>query len=216
MLDRLRARVPHEEFDYAALIDGLRSYARPRDHITTLLRRRAIIRVKKGLYVFGPTFRRAPFSRELLANLIYGPSYVSLEWALSFYGFIPEGVDTVTSVTTAKPRVFATPVGRFTYWPVPEAVFWMGIDRIDTGDGRAFLMATREKALCDIVVRRRRAEIRTLRHLETCLAVDLRIDLGELHVLDAALVGAIARRWRSRRLRLLAGLLARFREPADE
>jgi len=216
MLDALRARVPHEEFDYTALTDGLRGYARPRDRITTLLGRRAIVRIKKGLYVFGPTYRRAPYSRELLANLIYGPSCISLEYALSYYGLIPEGVDTVTSVTTAKPRVFTTPVGRFTYWPVPETVFWMGIDRVETGDGRAFLIARREKALCDTLVRRRGAEIRTLRHVETSLAVDLRIDLGDLRDLDAALVRVIARRWRSRRLRLFADLLARLREPADE
>ena len=60
MIDQLRADVPHEEFDYLALMKGLRGYARPRDRVTTLLRHQAIIRVKKGLYVFGPTYRRAP------------------------------------------------------------------------------------------------------------------------------------------------------------
>src|SRR5450759_4428928 len=118
-------------------MEGLRRYARPRDRVTTLLNRRAIIRVKKGLYIFGPTYRRAPYSRELLANLIYGPSCVSLEYALSYYGLTPERVDSVTSVTTGKSRTFDTPVGRFTYWPVPERVFPIGIERVETGDGRA-------------------------------------------------------------------------------
>jgi hypothetical protein len=207
MIDELRARVPYEEFDYLALMDGLRGYARPRDRVTTLLDRQAIVRVKKGLYIFGPTYRRAPYSRELLANLIYGPSCVSLEYALGYYGLIPERVDTVTSVTTGKHRTFATPVGRFTYWPVPTGVFWMGIDRIETGDGRAFLMAGREKALCDTLAHRRGVEIRTRRQLETWLEDDLRVDTGEMRALNPALVADIARRWRSRRLRLLAELL---------
>jgi hypothetical protein len=55
-------------FDYQSLLDSLKDYARPRDKITGLLRCGDIIRVKKGLYVFGGKYRRQPFSRELLAN----------------------------------------------------------------------------------------------------------------------------------------------------
>ncbi|MBQ9398373.1 MAG: hypothetical protein IJU08_07755 [Bacteroidales bacterium] len=42
---------------------------------------------------------------EVLFNL-YGPSYVSLHWALRWYGLIPERVETVTSVTTRHTREF--------------------------------------------------------------------------------------------------------------
>ena len=91
MVEELRKRISGEEFDYQALLDGLREYDRPRDKITNLLRQGGIIRVKKGIYVFGERYRRRPFSRELLANMIYGPSYVSLETALHYYGLIPEG-----------------------------------------------------------------------------------------------------------------------------
>jgi hypothetical protein len=215
VIDELRARVPHEEFDYLALIAGLRGYARPRDRVTTLLRQQAIIRVKKGLYVFGTTYRRAPYSREVLANLIYGPSCISLEYGLSYYGLIPERVETVTSATTGKSRTFDSPVGRFTYWPVPERVFPIGIARIETGDGRAFLMATRERALCDVLMHRRGLKIRTLGQLEAWLADDLRCDTDGLASLDATLVSGIARQWKSARLRLLAELL-RNSEASDE
>ena len=208
----LRARVPHEEFDYLALMAGLRGYARPRDRVTTLLRQRVIIRVKKGLYIFGPTYRRAPYSREVLANLISGPSCISLEYALSYYGLIPERVETVTSATTGKRRAFDTPVGRFTYWPVPERVFSMGIERVETGDGRAFLIAGRERAICDVVMHRRGLEIRTPGQLGTWLADDLRVDTDGFAALDAALVSDIADAWRSARLRLLAQLLSISRD----
>ena len=73
-----------EEFDYQALLAALNGYARPRDRITELIRKGEIIRVKKGIYVPGAKRRRRPFSREVLANLIYGPSYISLEYALAF------------------------------------------------------------------------------------------------------------------------------------
>jgi hypothetical protein len=208
MIDQLRADVPHEEFDYLALTSGLRRYARPRDRVTTLLRHQAIIRVKKGLYVFGPTYRRAPYSREVLANLMYGPSCVSLEYALSYYGLIPERVETVTSSTTGKSRAFDSAVGRFTYWPVPERIFPIGIDRIETGDGRAFLIARRERALCDVLMHRRGLKVRTPGQLEAWLADDLRYDTDELPSLDATLVSDLARTWGSARLRLLVQLLS--------
>lgn len=88
----LRKLIGREEFDYPALMSALANYANPRDKVTSLLRQGVIIRVKKGLYVFGDDFRKRPFCRELLANLIYGPSYVSLDYALSYHGLIPERV----------------------------------------------------------------------------------------------------------------------------
>ncbi|MGD0626568.1 MAG: hypothetical protein ABSB32_17880 [Thermodesulfobacteriota bacterium] len=63
-----------------------------------MLRRKDIIRVKKGLYIFGETYARRPFSREVLANVIYGPSYVSLDYALHYHGLIPERVEAVISI----------------------------------------------------------------------------------------------------------------------
>ena len=107
----LRQRIGREEFDYPALMAALSGYANPRDRVTTLLRRGDILRVKKGLYVFGDQLRRRPYSRELLANLVYGPSLVSLDSALSFHGLIPERVEAMTSVTTKRPKAFDTPSG---------------------------------------------------------------------------------------------------------
>jgi hypothetical protein len=142
MMEQIRRQIPQEEFDYQTLLNCLKDYERPRDKIRALLRSGAIIRVKKGLYVFGPDYSRGPFSRELLANLIYGPSYVSLDYALSYYGLIPERVETMTSVTCGKNRTFSTPVGRFTYWSIPLDSYRVGIDIIQLDEGRSFLMAT--------------------------------------------------------------------------
>jgi predicted transcriptional regulator of viral defense system len=85
---RLRAKVPYEETDYVALKNALSQYSNIRAKITSLLKSGELIRVKKGLYVFGPTEAKEPYSKEILANLIYGPSYISLDYALSLYGIV--------------------------------------------------------------------------------------------------------------------------------
>jgi predicted transcriptional regulator of viral defense system len=95
-MESIRKHIPNEEFDYQTLLHGLGQYSRPRDKISDLLRKGVIIRVKKGIYIFGEDYRRRPFSREILANLIYGPSYISLEYALHYFGLIPERVEAVS------------------------------------------------------------------------------------------------------------------------
>jgi predicted transcriptional regulator of viral defense system len=97
------------------------------------MRKGVVVRVKKGLYIFGDEYRIRPFSRESLANLIYGPSIISLESALSFHGLIPERVATVTSVTPKRSKRFTTPVGCFVYRQVPLSYFlwaWKGLKRV--------------------------------------------------------------------------------------
>ena len=115
MIDPIQNQIPREEFDYQTLLDVLKDYERPRDKISDYLRKGVIIRIKKGLYIFGEGYRKEVFSRELLANLIFGPSYISLDSALQYYGFIPERVEAMTSVTTGRSKRFETPVGLFTY-----------------------------------------------------------------------------------------------------
>jgi hypothetical protein len=111
--------IPYEEFDYQTLLDAVHGYARPRMKISGMLAKGDIVRVKKGLYILGEPLRRHPFCRELLANLIYGPSYVSLEYALHYHGLTPERAETVTSVTCGRSRTFDTPAGTFSYRMIP-------------------------------------------------------------------------------------------------
>ncbi|MDI7260102.1 MAG: hypothetical protein QME90_09295 [Thermodesulfobacteriota bacterium] len=211
MIEQIRRQIPQEEFDYQTLLNCLKDYERPRDKIRALLRSGAIIRVKKGLYVFGPDYSRGPFSRELLANLIYGPSYVSIDYALSYYGLIPERVETVTSVTCGKNRVYSTPVGRFTYWSIPIDSYHVGIDIIQIGERRSFLMATPEKALADKVCHNRGSDIQKPEEYEAYLLEHLRIDPGGLRRLNLKRLKEIAQHWRSRKIELLTTFLHRNR-----
>lgn len=208
----LLGKISHEEFDYQTLLDALQGYAQPRMKISTLLAKGVIVRVKKGLYIFGETQRRQPFCRELLANLVYGPSYISLEYALSYHGLTPERVETVTSVTCGRSRIFETPVGIFTYRMIPLEAYRTGMDRVELDGGRSFLIAIPEKALADRVVAERGAGISTQKELYDFLLNNLRVDPTVLRELDAARLMEIAVHYRSRRVRLLADLVSRLRK----
>lgn len=59
----LRKRIGREEFDYLALMSALEDYANPRDKARSLMKKGGIVRVKKGLYLFGDEFRLRPISR---------------------------------------------------------------------------------------------------------------------------------------------------------
>lgn len=210
MIEIIRRHISQEEFDYQTLMDALRDYARPRDKISDLLQKGVIIRVKKGLYVFGEDYRKKPYSREVLANLIYGPSYISLDYALQHYGLIPERVEAITSVARGRSRKFSTPIGLFTYRMLPLNAFRIGMDRVEMEDGRAFLMATREKALCDKLYDDRGTGIQTQKAVNDYLERNLRIDMSVLGEMNTTDIDAIALCYRSRKIGLLGALVRRI------
>lgn len=147
----LRSKSQGEEIDYTFVMDCLKGYKSPRSKLTILLRKGDLIRVKKGLYLFGTEYRKGPYSQEILANKIYGPSYVSREYALAYYGFIPEYVTEVTSMSTKRARNFDTPIGRFSYVRLPPKLYQVGFNLIAVRNNETALMATAEKALADLL-----------------------------------------------------------------
>ncbi len=212
MIDDLRRRIAGEEFDYQNLLDSLKEYERPRDKITSLLRKNSIIRVKKGIYIFGPMYARRPFSREILANMIYGPSCISLDYALHYHGLIPERVESITSVTTGRSRRFVTPVGLFIYHRIAPPAFPVGVDQVQLEGGRAFLMAVPEKALADKIQDDRGTGIRNQDDMRKYLTQNLRIDAESLVKLRADTLAILAERYGSRKLRLLQKVVARLQK----
>ena len=119
----LKKKIPAKYFDYQKLKVAIVGQANERRFIGQLIRKGHIVRVKKGLYVWGELLDFSGYSKKILANLVYGPSYISLETALSFYGLIPERVETVTSVTLKKNNLFKTPIGSFEYIQIYKWVY---------------------------------------------------------------------------------------------
>lgn len=207
----IRAKTSQEVLDYQFLLTLLGDYSKPRDRITALLADGSLVRVRKGLYVFGDRLRRAPVCREQLSNMIYGPSYVSLDYALSYHGLIPERVENVTSVTTGSARRFATPLGVFTYRPFPARRYTPGAELV-TVDASSFLMATPEKALVDKVWTDRRFSPLRLEDFRGYLFEDLRLDEERLAGLNADRLDAIVQAFDSRKINMLARYLSRRKD----
>lgn len=179
----LRERVPGNELDYGLAMDCLKDYSKPRDKLSRLLKSGALIRLKKGLYIFGKPYQRGDLSLTMIANMIYGPSYVSLEWALGHYGLIPERVEEVTSITVKRKAHFDTPLGRFTYEHSNASAYPIGLTRFEESKYQSALIATKEKALADQLIIRR-GKVTSLVELEQILFEDFRIEEEDVAALD--------------------------------
>ena len=90
--------------DSEALLPLLRDYTNPNDFLSRLVKRGELIRLKNGFYLISELIENQPIPFEQIGNQLYGPSYISLEWALSYYELIPEGVYTVTNVSFLRQR----------------------------------------------------------------------------------------------------------------
>lgn len=107
-----------------------------------------ILRLKKGLYILNDTDRRIMPSRTFIANQLVSPSYVSMEYALNFYGLIPERVEEITSITTKKTTYFENSLGRFRYQHIKEKGYF-GFKRVRENNSLSFFIAEPEKAIVD-------------------------------------------------------------------
>jgi hypothetical protein len=141
-----------------------------------------VVRYRQGVYGLAPRFKRETVHPFELAQYLHGPSYLSLECALSHHGWIPEAVFTVTCVTQARSRSFQTPLGLFSFTRIPQELFFAGVQREMTPGGGAYLMATPLKALADYVYVHR-PEWNTL----ASACESLRIEEGELDGLDGGM-----------------------------
>lgn len=128
----------------------LANYTNPDDFLSRMVKSGELIRLKNGFFLIAEKIEESPVPYEQIANLLYGPSYISFEWALSFYSMIPEGVYVVTSVSSTKSKTYKTQVGTFDYTYLSNHRYAIGIDQKENAAGR-FLIATPEKALADLI-----------------------------------------------------------------
>lgn len=142
-----------------------------------------LIRLRRGLYVQPPSVSGKIISLELVANHIYSPSYVTGLYALRYYGLIPELVYTVTSATTGLSKRFVNKLGTFEYRKFASDYYHIGI-KIQDGDGCSFLIASPEKALCDLICMTSHLNLRYMRETMAYLEEDLRLDMDAFFNMD--------------------------------
>ncbi|MBI2552458.1 hypothetical protein HYW17_04135 [Candidatus Uhrbacteria bacterium] len=164
-----------------------------------------IEKIQRGIFVF--TARKKEVIPEEVAFLLYEPSYISLEYALHHYGFIPEMVAVCTSVTTRPTRTIANQFGRFSYRTIVPKLFW-GYGDIETKHGK-YLFAHPEKALLDYFYLNPRA-IRTRDDLE-----GMRFDYETMSTtLNRARIKKYVKQFHSKRLDQLVNELLALCSPS--
>lgn len=187
----------------AMLLDELQDYRYPANKLARMVEQGSVFPVVRGLYV---SDSKTP--GHLLAASIYGPSYLSFDYALSYWHLIPEAVYAYTSATydKKKKRQFKTAFGLFTYRDVPKQVFPLGIQIVEEGS-YSFLIAQPEKALCDKLYTI--SPVTSLQAFEALLFSDLRIDRETFLELDMENLTRIAQLYQTTNHKLLTRYLRR-------
>lgn len=159
------------------------------------------------MYVVAPKIHNQEISTELVANHLYGPSYISLESALAYYGLIPERVFTMRSVTAKLHKQYDTPLGHFEYIKMPAQYYPIGVRQEIIDNSYAFLIASPEKALCDKIVTTSNLRLQSVKAMREYLEDDLRIDFSVVQKFDLDIIRQCVEVGRKKRE---LGLLVKF------
>lgn len=180
-----------------------KAYANPLAKVRRLVKDGELIPVVRGLY---ETDTNIP--GYYLAQMIYGPSYLSFEFALAYYGLIPEAAYNFTSATFEKKKAkqYSTPYGTFTYRDVPSTAYPVGIV-LHVENGYGFQIASPEKAICDELYLV--SPLKNRRELERLLFEDLRIDREEFFRLNMDDLLAAANYYQTKNHKLLQSFVRR-------
>ena len=157
-----------------------------------------LVQVARGLYETD-----ARTDGKYLAGAIYGPSYLSFDYALSVHALIPEAVYTYTSATFQKGKTkrYENAFGTFLYRDVPAVVYPLGVE-IQVEGGYSYQIASPEKALCDKLYSL--SPVYSVRALKELLFDDLRIDEAAFLALQKDDILQLAPLYRAANLKLLA------------
>lgn len=173
-----------------------------RNQLVQWQRQGKVYRLGRGLYTLADDFRQAPLPPFLVSNLLYPPSYISLETTLSYCGLIPERTGAVTAVTTRKTMEFQNPLGLFRYRRLNPSYFF-GYELVKLQEGITVLMAFPEKSLLDLVYYDRRFIAEEDYFLEN-------LRLQNYENLSLQRLGRFAKRFRSAKLLLAAEIVERL------
>lgn len=190
--------------DYSVLESVFPGHANLANKVSKMVKQGDLVRLKKGLYVLPASLNTRPLQLGVLANLVYGPSYVSLQYALSYYGLIPERVETITSMTTQRDKHFHTPIGNFSYKYILPRKYSVGLTLASVNDTQ-FLIATPEKAVSDMVAQER--DFENSGEVYEYLTQNLRIEPEDLARLNLGRLREIAEAYRVKSVTLLSQCL---------
>jgi len=177
------------------------NYSNINNKISREVKKNNYIKVVKGLYVDD---ERTP--GYLLAGAIYGPSYLSFDYALFYYGMIPERVVNYTSATYSKKKIkeYHTSFGTYYYRDVPKEVYFKEIILVEE-NGYYYQIASKEKAICDKLYSL--SPVHNMKKLKNLLFNDLRINEDDIYSLNQNIIEELSKYYHSTNINLLVKLL---------
>lgn len=183
------------------LKEKYKDYANPLDKIKRDSDNGLLIRINRGIYETNPNINPC-----FLASFILSPSYLSFDYALSYYGLIPEKVFAITSASLGlrKNKTFINKFARFEYSDIPVEAFSEGLTYIEDGD-YIVKIATKEKAICDSLSKWR--VVNSIKELKELLFIDKRIDKDEFNSCDFKLLLRLAGLYKKTNLNYLTKLI---------
>ena len=187
------------------ILQELKSYKNPKAKLTRMIKAGEYVPIVRGLYE-----TEINTAGYLLAGSIYGPSYLSLEFALAYHGMIPEAVYTFTSVTydKKKKKSYETPFGLFTYRDIQKEAYPFGIMLVKEGE-YTFQIATPEKALCDKLYEI--SPVANMKELRCMLTENFRIEEDTLRNLNLEDLISIQDKYHTKNVDLLIKVLKKMR-----
>ena len=185
-------------YDFQSLSIRYKEYSNIYQKINSECKKGILVKIKRGLYT-DDLYN----DKEVIANICYNPSYISFEYALSYYGVIPEVVSTFTSATFRKKnnKIYHMKDSTFDYRSVPDEVFPMGILIMKNSKDISYKIASKEKALCDLLYSK--YPVRSIKDLKTLLFEDMRIDENEFLKMNVEFIKEIAPLYHSNSLNVL-------------
>ena len=185
-------------YDFQNLRIKYKEYSNIYQKINNECKKGILVKIKRGLYS-DDLYN----DKEVIANICYNPSYISFEYALSYYGLIPEFVSTFTSATFGKKnnKIYHMKDSTFDYRSVPNEVFPIGILIIKNSKDISYKIASKEKALCDLLYSK--YPVRSIKDLKILLFEDMRIDENELLKMNVEFIKEIAPLYHSNSLNVL-------------
>lgn len=185
-------------YEYQTLKNKYKEYANINQKISLEAKKGHLIKIKKGLYT-----DNLEIDAPIISNVCYGPSYISFETALSYYGLIPEYVRMYTAACFGKKnrKLYIVDGLRFSYQSIPDEAFPYGMNFYQNEDGIRYKIASKEKCLCDTLYAK--YPVRSIKDLKILLFEDLRIDEEEFLKLDFNFIKEIAPLYHSNTLAVL-------------
>ena len=191
-------------YDFQSLSIKYKEYSNIYQKINNECKKGVLVKIKRGLYT-DDLYN----DKEVIANICYSPSYISFEYALSYYGVIPEYVSTFTSATFGKKnsKIYRMKDATFDYKSVPDEVFPIGVFIMKNSKGISYKFASKEKALCDLLYSK--YPVRSIKDLKTLLFEDMRIDENEFLKMNVEFIKEIAPLYHSNTLNVLKKYLSK-------